>query len=160
MARRATVLLMVLAAVLGCAATANAQSSSSYQTGSVGGSDTTPNPGQTITVSGTGCGAGETVNFFLDGQPAGSTTADQNGNFSGPVTIPPNEPAGTHTITAECGTHVLGFEITVNPTAATSSLSRTGSSSTIPLSGVAFALLAVGGFLVLAARRRRTSSSP
>lgn len=151
MLRRTAMALTTLLAVFALAATAQAQS---YQTGSIGGNDTTPDPGQTITVSGTGCGPGEQVNFFLDGQPAGGTTADQNGNFSGPLTIPSNEAPGTHTITATCGAQVLSFEITVNPVS-TGNLSRTGASSTLPLSGIALGLLTAGGLLLLFARRRR-----
>jgi len=155
MLRRTAMALTTLLAVFALAATAQAQS---YQTGSIGGSDTTPDPGQTITVSGTGCAPGDTVNLFLDGQPAGSTTADANGNFSLPLTIPSNETAGTHTVTATCGAVVLSFEITVN--AAGGNLSRTGTSSTLPLSGIALALLAAGGLLLLFARRRRHAHSP
>ena len=84
MRRMLGVMAILFAALLSFAGTAAAQSKNT----SVGGSDTTPDPGQTITVSGTGCNAGETVNFFFDGQPAGSTTADSNGDFSGSLTVP------------------------------------------------------------------------
>ena len=127
----------------------------------MGGSDTTPDPGQTITVSGTGCAPGSNVNFLFDGQPNGGTTADGTGNFSGSLTVPSDASSGTHTVTAQCGAQVLAFEITVNPAVvAAPAIPRTGSSSTIPLTSVALALLAVGGLFVLFARRRRVSHQP
>jgi LPXTG-motif cell wall-anchored protein len=159
MRRLLAVLAIVFAALLSFTGTAGAQTTSGGT--SVGGTDNTPDAGQTITVSGTGCKAGETVNFFFDGEPAGSTTADENGNFSGPVTVPPDASPGPHTITAQCGAVVMAFEIEVNPAAvAAAPIPRTGSSSTIPLTSIALALLGAGGLFVLFARRRRVTHQP
>ena len=159
MRRMLGAMAIVFAVLLSFAGAAAAQETSGGA--SVGGSDLTPEPGQTITVSGTGCPAGEPVNFFFDGDPAGSTTADQNGNFSGEVTVPSDAAPGTHTITASCGAQVLGFQIEVSRAAIVAApVARTGSSSTIPLTSIALALLAVGGLLVLFARRRRVSHAP
>lgn len=156
MLRRTAVVFLIMSAVLFAAGAANAQ-----YVASVAGDDTTPDPGQSITVSGTGCVPGEQVNFLFDGQPAGGTTADADGNFSGSVTVPSDAAPGTHTITAQCGAQVMGFEITVNPPAvAAAPIPRTGSSSTIPLASIALALLAVGGLFVLFARRRRVIHQP
>lgn len=154
MRRMLGVLGVTFTALLLLASAASAQTSNNT---SVGGSDTTPDQGQTITVSGTGCPANTPVGFFFDGTPDGGTTSDANGNFSGPLTVPSNASSGTHTITATCGAVVMAFEITVSPTVATAPLARTGTSSTFPLTSAALALLGAGGLLVLFARRRRAA---
>lgn len=154
MLRRTAVAFMIMSAVLFAAGTANAQ----YNQPSIGADDTTPNAGQTIHVTGSGCVAGEDVAFAFDGTPAGGAVADANGDFAGDVTVPSNATPGAHTITATCGTLVQSLEITVNPApVAAAAIPRTGSSSTIPLTSVALALLAVGGLFVLFARRRRVA---
>src|SRR4051812_37553513 len=136
---------------------AQTAASADYGTGSVAASDTTPNPGDTITVSGTGCPADTAVDFFFDGSPAGSTTSDGSGAFSGQVTVPSDASSGTHTITVQCGSVVMALEITVSPATAGPPVARTGSNSTIPLTQLGLALLAVGGLFVLLARRRRVA---
>ena len=154
----------VFAALLALAVPASAQGTGSGNA-TVGGSDVTLDPGQTITVSGSGCGPNVSVDFFIDGAPAGGTTADQNGNFSGPMTAPNDLTPGTHHVTAVCGAEVLSFEITRNldssatGTGAAPPLARTGSSSTVPLTSVALALLAAGGLILLFARSRRRHTS-
>jgi len=153
----------VFVALVALAGVAAAQEGTGTGSGAtaVAGSDITPDPGQTITVSGSGCPAHSPVDFFFDDQPAGGTTADADGNFSGPVTVPSGASSGKHTVTAKCGTLVMGFEISVNPPAvAAAAIPRTGTSSTIPLASVALALLAVGGLFVLFARRRRVTHQP
>jgi LPXTG-motif cell wall-anchored protein len=148
---------ILFAALLSFASPVSAQTSGNT---SVGGSDTTPTPGQTITVTGSGCPANSPVNFFFDDQAAGSTTADGNGDFSGQATVPSNASSGTHTVTAQCGAVVMGFQVEVSPAGtAAAAIPRTGSSTTIPLASIALALLAVGGLFVLFARRRRVSHS-
>jgi hypothetical protein len=41
------------------------------------------------------------VRLLIDGSPAGTTTANGDGSFSTPVTVPVS--LGQHTVTAECG---------------------------------------------------------
>jgi LPXTG-motif cell wall-anchored protein len=161
--RRTAVAFTMILAALSVAGTAYAQS---YGTPVVQSSDPTPEQGQTITVSGSGCPPNSDVELLLDGQPAGSTTSNSDGSYSGSVTIPPDESTGTHSVTANCGTEVLAFEIEVQPMGSTaaaagtsgSGLARTGSSSTVPLTTVALGLLAAGGLFVVIARRRRDRS--
>ncbi len=153
--RRTVIALILIATSFAFAATASAQS---YGTTSVSGSDTTPAPGQTITVSGTGCPPNSQVNFLFDGSPAGGTTSGADGSYSGEVTVPSDASSGTHQITVECGAVVMGLEITVSPAASGAAIPRTGSSSTIPMTSVGLGLLAVGGLFVVAARRRRAHS--
>src|SRR5437899_5368931 len=75
--RRTTVaLLMIGAAICLSASMAAAQS---YGTPTVGASNTNPAPGETITVSGSGCPADFAVDFLFDGTAIGSTTSDSTG---------------------------------------------------------------------------------
>jgi len=148
----AFIVATVLSLMLG-AATASAQG---YGTGTLGSSTTTPGPGEPFTVTGDGCAPGADVTFAIDGQAAGSTTADSSGNFSKTLTAP--AAPGTHSVTATCGARVLSLEITVQAST-TTPLARTGSNSTVPMTSIALVLLAVGGLLVLMARRRGASRS-
>jgi LPXTG-motif cell wall-anchored protein len=139
-------------------------------------SDTTPTPGQSITLT---CGtyvAGSTVTFTFFSAPVtlGSATADANGVVTATVTIPADATLGEHTITATGpaaagGTLTNSVGITVVgagqagagtfvPGTFTGALPRTGNDSSLPLARAGALLLAVGGVLVLAARRRRAES--
>lgn len=138
--------LMVMVVFAGSAA------AQTYTTGSVGADDTTPAPGDTVRLTGSGCPPNSPVTFAIDGNPAGGTTSDGNGNFAGDVTAP-TQP-GEHSVTATCGSQVLGLVIEVGAVSG-SGLPRTGSSSALPLTSIGVALLAVGGLFVLQARRRR-----
>ena len=143
---------LAVVALLSLATTASAQSG--YNSGVLGSDTTKPAPGQTITISGSNCPPGGAVDFAVDGSPAGGTTADGSGNFSGTVKAPSSP--GSHTVTAACGAQVLSLEIEVQQPAA-AAIPRTGSSSTLPLTSIALALLAVGGLFVLVSRRRRVA---
>jgi LPXTG-motif cell wall-anchored protein len=65
-------------------------------------SDSTPTPGQTITVTAATFASGSTVSFtfFSEPEDLGSDEADDNGEASRAVTIPSNANLGEHTITA------------------------------------------------------------
>lgn len=119
-------------------------------------------PGESITITGTGCPAGGNVTITFDNQPAGSTTANANGGFSASVTVPSNASVGSHTITATC---VLGNGTTRRQTATVSVLGaaqagmlpRTGTGLTTPLAASAALLIGAGSVAVVATRRRRTA---
>ena len=112
-------------------------------------SDTTPTPGQTISIEGRTFAAGSTTTVAL-------TTV--------PVTL------GSHTLTATGpapdGT-TLSLSLTLNVVAAGGSgsgtgsgpLPNTGSDSSIPLAQVGLGLAALGGVVVALAGRRRRSLS-
>jgi LPXTG-motif cell wall-anchored protein len=129
-------------------------------------SDTTVVPGQTITIT-TGTylsGSTVTFTFFSDPTTLGSAVANAVGVASAQATVPADAPLGTHTIQASGesadGPLVQTVSVTVVPAAqagaaVTGALPRTGSNGTIPLTRVAAVLVAGGGALVFAARRRR-----
>jgi hypothetical protein len=120
-------------------------------------SDTTPEPGQTITLTGQGCPANETVQILFDGTVIASTTADANGNWTAQVTIPASATPGTHTLTSRCGAVVLNVTLTV-PAPAAAPLARTGSDS-LPLARTGIALVTIGALALYAARSRRRTSA-
>ncbi|HVF33140.1 MAG TPA: LPXTG cell wall anchor domain-containing protein [Acidimicrobiales bacterium] len=119
-------------------------------------------PGGRITLTGQ-CPAGTTsVRFTLNpgSVDLGSATPNANGDYSRAVTIPASAKPGSYTIVAACqgtqGANVTrSVAITVVAAAGTPALPRTGSSTNLPLVLSAVALIAVGGFGVLASRRRR-----
>jgi LPXTG-motif cell wall-anchored protein len=133
-------------------------------------SDTTPTPGQTISVEGRTFATGSTVTLTLFSDPVvlGSATADAAGVIATQVTIPTNTPLGSHTLTAE-GTAPdgsplsLSVSLTVVPAQAGggtggSDLPRTGSDSSIPLAKLGVGLAAIGGLIAaLAAKRRKAA---
>jgi hypothetical protein len=149
--RRTAVLLVALGLLLLSSPGAHAQSYGRPPT--IGGTPGTPD------VGGTGCPADAAVGFLLDGQQAGGTTADGNGDFSGSATILPGTSPGSHAITATCGPVVQSLEISVQPEAAGAPLARTGSGSTIPLTRVALVLIGLGSLVVLFVRRRRVGGA-
>lgn len=120
-------------------------------------SDTTPAPGQTVTVSGSGADADGTVSASISGTQVGSGTADSDGEFSFSVTIPQSV-SGTVTLSVSCGAGAGVDSVTLTAGSATGSgnLPRTGSDA-LPMAGLAFAALAIGG-LVLAASRLRSKA--
>src|SRR5437763_16058316 len=93
--RTAMAITIVCTALLTLATAASAQS---YPTGVLGSNNTQPAPGQTITLTGSNCPPNSAVAFAIDGQPAGGTTSDANGNFTGTATAPTTP--GTHNVTA------------------------------------------------------------
>lgn len=137
-------------------------------------SDTTPTPGQTVTIS---CGtylAGATVTFTFLSTPVvlGTVTADANGVATLTTAIPSDATLGDHTITvtgeSAAGPLTQTIPLTVVSAGAgagaggvatgAGGLPRTGTDSSLPLARTAALLIAVGGVLVLAARRRRAEA--
>jgi LPXTG-motif cell wall-anchored protein len=131
----------------------------------------TPNavpPGGTITVTISGTALNVTFTIVLDSTPVtlGTITTNAAGNASAAFTVPASTPPGAHTVvatdnadpsvSASTGLTVLAVAAPVTPTP----------SSTIPVTGaevggiimLGAAAIGAGGFLVLAARRRRRNS--
>lgn len=149
-------------------------------------SDTSPCPGQTVTVTAQAFFAGSTVDFRLNGQdPAvAHGTADANGKVTVELTIPAGQAQGPLEIKAqgsefgnERGYLELNAAVDVAacnetpPTTAPgggggggggSDLPKTGSDTTMTLVRVGVALAAVGGLLLAVStkRRRRTGPAP
>ena len=125
--------------------------------------DSTVVAGQSVVASGTGCGAGDTVTFSIDGTTLGTTTASSTGTYSSTVTIP-DLPDGTYTLNATCGSDVLGLSITVGngggslgASTGSGGLARTGSNLMAPV-GVGTIAVVLGGAAVYGSRRRRQSA--
>jgi hypothetical protein len=112
-------------------------------------------PGATVTCTVTGCPPGSTANFTMNGEPIGSAPVGDDGSASTDVTIP----SGGGTLGVTCGDVSASFGLGAAEAAATGSLARTGSDS-LPLARIAMVLVAVGGLVVLAARRRISTISP
>lgn len=135
-------------------------------------------PGQTITVSGTGCAAGSRVTTSFDSTVLGTTAATSAGTFSLQVTIPSSATLGNHQINSTCGALTLSSNIRVQSASSTGgtstggtagttgttggtggALARTGVSTT-PFLQVGFLLLAAGGaFLAVARTRHRRTAA-
>jgi hypothetical protein len=107
---------------------------------------------------------GETVAFYLHSEPVflGTAVAGADGSARLTVTIPADVPAGAHTVYATGGTSgrwaTLAVELAV-PAAAPAAtpadeLATTGASGGLA-AAAAWALLFVGGGLVVLARRAR-----
>lgn len=124
----------------------------------------TPEPGETITVSGTGFAPNSRIELVIYSSPQslGTTTTKEDGSFSKEVVIP-SSLSGSHTVTAfgvdpDGNARVLALGITVaavTPAAADDSgLAVTGAPTvTILLTGVL--LIAAGAATRLAGRHRR-----
>jgi LPXTG-motif cell wall-anchored protein len=143
----ATVLAVVLA--LFAVAPANAQS---Y------GGPITVSPGETIEVTGTGCGAGDEVTIALDGETLAVVTADSDGSFTARITIPLDTSLGLHTLTATCSGGVV-LTLTLN-VVASGTLPATGSpDDTGLLVGIGAALVVLGAAALYGARLRRRQTT-
>jgi LPXTG-motif cell wall-anchored protein len=135
-------------------------SSAGAQDGGYGGcnatvSDTTPTPGQTVTVTGSGAAGDGAVSATLDGAVVGSGTADAAGEFTFSATVPTTA-SGDETLSVSCGPNrgvdalVLGVSVS-----SSDDLPRTGSSSTVPMSQAGAAALVLGAVALGGARVRR-----
>ena len=135
-------------------------------------SDTSPSPGQTITIQGQTFAQGATATVVLNSDPVtlGSATATAAGQITLQATIPVNTPLGSHTLVASGPapngqTLSLSLAIEVVPAqeggTATSggNLPRTGDSTSLPLAKVGLGLLAVGGVIYSIAAKRRKALS-
>lgn len=117
-------------------------------------SDSTVSSGDTVTVTATGCEAGSTVTFFLDGATLGSGVADADGTASADVVITGSP--GTHQITNSCNAAVISVTIAGGTTAG--ALPRTGTDSSLPLAKIAVVLITAGGLLIIAARKKSVTA--
>jgi hypothetical protein len=123
-------------------------------------------PGASVTVTGEGCAAGVAVKILLGQTQVATATTGADGTFSAPFEVPPGTAAGTYTVDAvNCTVEVLSTTLTVRAAAATATTAAT--SSTLPVTGsgttetllrVGVVLLASGGLLAFAARRRAATA--
>lgn len=155
-------LMLVCAALLGTGlfvASAEAQ----YSPGVPGFilTPSTTTPGGQIIGTGFGCPRGSVVTFAIDGVTVGTATAqnDSEGTFSGSITAPSTP--GQFVVTATCGSVVISNVLTVvaSPTTRASTLPQTGSDSSMSLARVGLALMAAGGLVLLAVRRRHVAAA-
>lgn len=139
----------------------------------------------TVTITGNGFGASQTITLTLYSTPEslGTVQTNASGAFSNTVTLPAGVPAGTHTIVAtdqQSGqTASASFTLaqasgpfgaaapSAGPTqAGPSGPAPAAPTARLPITGVDVAVLtgmgavaiALGGFLVLSARRRRSGN--
>ena len=135
-------------------------------------SDTTPSPGQTITIQGQTFAQGATATVVLNSDPVtlGSATANAAGQIVLQATIPTDTPLGSHTLVASGQapngqTLSLSLAIEVVPAqgggtgTSGGNLPRTGDSTSLPLAKVGLGLLAVGGVIYSIAAKRRKALS-
>ena len=135
-------------------------------------SDTTPSPGQTITIQGQTFAEGATATVVLNSDPVtlGSATANAAGQIVLQATIPTDTPLGSHTLVASGPapngqTLSLSLAIEVVPAqgggtgTSGGNLPRTGESTSLPLAKVGLGLLAAGGVIYSIAAKRRKALS-
>jgi len=127
-------------------------------------SDTTPTPGQTITIEGRTFAPGSTATVTLDSVALGSATANADGVIALQATIPADTSLGAHTFVAtgpapngQMLTLSLVCRVVPAESAGTTGgpLPNTGSNSTLPLVQIGLGLLALGGVIYAVASRRR-----
>lgn len=130
--------------------------------------------GEQVTLAGSGYRPGSAVELTLNSAPIslGAATTDGSGAFTKVITIPAAAPIGSHTITA-AGVNPAGaqfvlsaaFDVTAaggagqaaaapTSSAGDNTLPRTGTSTALLITAAA-ALIGIGAFLVMTARRRR-----
>jgi LPXTG-motif cell wall-anchored protein len=166
MIRRLLIVGAVVLTALAFAAPANAQ-----YNGDVGGltltngngtSGASCNPGGPLTATAAGFDPGTTVTFTFNSDPVvlGTGTADAAGIASIETTWPAAAADGGHTVTASGTGNGVPYSVSSSTTCgvggSSGALPRTGSDSA-PLLQIAIALVAAGGILVLAARKRMAS---
>lgn len=157
MIRKLLVMAAVLLGVLAIAPAAHAQ----YQPGQPGLilTPSTTTPGGAVSAIGFGCARKQEVVLTIGGTVVGTGISqdDDRGSFEIPFVAP--QTPGQYTVVATCGNTVLSSVLTVEATATTVAagvLPTTGADS-FPLVRVGFVLIAAGGLLVLAVRRRRAA---
>ncbi|WP_324275478.1 LPXTG cell wall anchor domain-containing protein [Blastococcus brunescens] len=129
------------------------------------GATSTVAAGKTITVNGSGYQPGSTVTLAIYSTPQVLTTvvADASGNFTVTVTVPAGLAAGDHTLVAagvdNAGNpRYVNLVVTVSASGAATGakLAATGADVTVPaIAGLS--VLALGGGLIVAARRRNAA---
>ena len=115
-------------------------------------------PGQQITVEGTGWPPNCEVDITVNGVVVGTVTTSPTGTFTFGYTLGSNI-SGTVVVGAVAGSFVRTVDLpvastTTTTTPASGDLPRTGSDSNV-LVGAGIGLLAVGGLLLLATRKRQ-----
>ena len=159
-------LIALAAAALGLAISTTSAGAAPYTNQmTVGVSDSTPNPGQTITVSGSGATPNGQVSIDFHSAPVhlATVTANASGDFSASVTIPSG--CGPHSISATDVTtgNSASTSVTLPACAAAGGTSSGGGglSSTgvavASIGGVGVVLLLGGGLMLLLGRRRRAT---
>jgi LPXTG-motif cell wall-anchored protein len=141
-------------AVTGLLLFASSASAQYEDPGSIIVDDPNPDVGDSITVTGSACGEPDvdvTVSITQNGQTIviGTATTGPDGSYTLSGAIPASFTNGTAVITDSCGGRLT---ITIGSVAGTS-LPRTGSESGA-LARVAVGLVAAGGLLLLATRKR------
>jgi LPXTG-motif cell wall-anchored protein len=151
-------ILLIAAAVLavGSVSLSSAGAGGNYGGCSATVSDTTPEPGQSVTVSGSGAVDGGAVSATLDGAEVGTGTADAAGDFTFTATIP-SSASGSETLEVSCGANRGTFPLTLTVVAGSGLLPATGSDS-LPLAWIGLAALAAGGVVLGGARLRARSA--
>jgi len=159
--RSALVLVSLLMVVLGALVTGTTAAGAQEYPPTATLTVNNPNPvcGETVEVRGTGFAPNSTVTVSIGGHEVGTAQTDAEGNFTFPYTLPDPCDSGKQIIRATDGTTDLQVTISVSSTTvttATGSLPRTGSSdSTLRLAQIGILLVAFGGILLMATRKRR-----
>jgi len=139
-------------------------------------SQVTAVPGDQLSVTASGYDPGAVVTFTLHSNPVvlGTATADASGDATLVFTLPPGTTPGLHTITAtavpegDCDPAVVSTDLQVDAATVTSaSPATTTGSGTLPRTGsnvaellqLALVLIAAGGLITLATRKRRHAHS-
>jgi LPXTG-motif cell wall-anchored protein len=136
-------------------------------------SDTTPTPGQTISVEARTFAGGAEVSFTLapDNAVVATATADAAGVVATGVTIPAGTTPGEHTLTASgaapdgstlkvtCALTVVGADEADGDAVPSGALPRTGDDSSLPLAKLGLALAAIGGVITAVAAKRRKAAA-
>lgn len=149
MMRRICTLAAVVLAMLAFAPAASAQT---YGGGTIGGNGTTISGH--ICEGENGPQADVPVQIFVDGVLIATVFTDSNGDFT--ATLPADLSDGTHTVTAVAFGGDCVLSTTITKGGATTTLPRTGSNDTLPLTKVGIATIAAGGALLLVSRKRLT----
>jgi titin len=121
---------------------------------------TTPDPGESITISGTGFAPNSEVTIVIYSSPQtlGTVVTDQAGAFSRAITIPPNL-SGSHTITSmgidpDGAARVLALNVTVTGTTGGTGGGGGGSgggSGGLAITGAPIVTILLTGILLIAA---------
>lgn len=165
MVKRFALTVMLICAFLGFGAAAASAQVYPPQQASVTASAHTVGPGATVTFVATGFRVGSTVTFTIFSTPRvlGTAVADANGTATLTVQLPSDLPPGDHVVKAS-GIDPQGNPLTVSTPITivgngATTTPRTGSRFTVPLTRIGVSAVALGGLLVLVARRRRENSA-